>query len=378
MENENKIKTVLDFYTKVNSLKNVIIDQKNNQSLANYLFGTMIIATAMDSEFKETNDLAKVYRMLLLSEINYIDPKYNFEDLKKSDQFQKELEEAGDFESKNAKLLFKYKIINNLLSSLINDKNEELSFEEMIKEGTDIISKACKNNSNCCEEIFKYYYYNYNLNNKVRSAWDDKHWKIKTDRIERVSEHVIDTLGLAIGLYSEFDYDYDFNKVLKTLVIHETGEAKVPDFTPFDGKTQEEKIEIEHNALKEVIGGLKNRQSLIGMLYDFDEAKLPESEFAYLCDKMVLNLQAKIYQEEGMQRPLDDQKDNIVFQSPRIQEFIKNGATEPFDIFYEWDRSKFENNSRFPEFEEMFKWIKQNQIIDTNYKKSNKQYSLKI
>ena len=92
---------------------------------------------------------------------------------------------------------------------------------------------------------------------------------------------------------------------------------------------------------------------------------------------MVLNLQAKIYQEEGMQRPLDDQKENIVFQSPKIQEFIKNGATEPFDIFFEWDRSKFENNDRFPEFEEMFKWIKQNQIIDTNYKKSNKKYTLK-
>ena len=108
MKNENNIKSVLNFYKKVNSLKYIIIDQKNNQSLANYLFGTMIIATAMDSEFKETNDLAKLYRMLLLSEINYIDLKYNFEDLKKSDQFQKELEEAGDFESKNAKLLFKY------------------------------------------------------------------------------------------------------------------------------------------------------------------------------------------------------------------------------------------------------------------------------
>ena len=61
MEKLDEIRKVLDFYVRSNELKNKVIDEPNNYSVADHLFGSMILATAIDSEFKETNNLAKIY-----------------------------------------------------------------------------------------------------------------------------------------------------------------------------------------------------------------------------------------------------------------------------------------------------------------------------
>lgn len=64
MEKLDEIIKTLDFYVRSNELKNKIIDEPNNYSVADHLLGSMILATVIDSEFKETNNLSKIYLIL--------------------------------------------------------------------------------------------------------------------------------------------------------------------------------------------------------------------------------------------------------------------------------------------------------------------------
>ena len=170
----------------------------------------------------------------------------------------------------------------------------------------------------------KFYLLATKLKYKVRSAWDDKHWNINSNRLESIAEHVYGTCILALSLNSECDLDVDINKVLTMLTIHEIGEVLIGDITPFDNVTEEEKTKIEHKAMLEVLGDLEKKDEYYNLLLEFDSQNTPESRFAFLCDKMEFDLQFKVYQDMGYQRTLDDQASNVVFKSPKIQEMIDN------------------------------------------------------
>ena len=163
---------------------------------------------------------------------------------------------------------------------------------------------------------------------------------------------------MALVIASEFNYNIDIDKVLKMLVIHEIGETIIGDITPFDGITPEEKKEIEHKAMNDVLGKLIDKNFLLSLLYEFDEQKTPEAKFAHYCDKIEADLQAKIYQDKGLHHSLDDQKNNCVFKSPKVQKMLEEGASNAFDIWYEWDKSIYEQDKDFPEFSDMLKIVK--------------------
>ena len=203
----------------------------------------------------------------------------------------------------------------------------------------------------------KFYLLATKLKYKVRSAWDDKHWNINSDRLESIAEHVYGACILALSLNSECDLDVDINKVLTMLTIHEIGEVLIGDITPFDKITEEEKARIEHKAMLNILGDLEKKEEYFNLLLEFDEGKTKEARFAYLCDKMEFDLQFKVYQDMGYQKELDNQEGNIVFNSPKIQEFVKNGAKIPFDICYEWDKDKYKGEEPF---EKTLKYIKEN------------------
>lgn len=365
MEKLDEIRKVLDFYVCSNELKNKVIDEPNNYSAADHLFGSMILATAIDSEFKETNNLAKIYRMLFLSEFSNSYHDYDFENLKLGKQYAQEILEARNMNTENGKLVFKYKMLDFLLTKLIkdNEKEDYMSLSELINEGSKIISSLCSKQTSECEEIFKFYYLNFRLKNKVRTGWDSKHWNIKSDRIEKVSEHVVGTFSLAIALNSEFGYNFDTDKELKMLVIHETGETLIGDITPFDGITPEKKKEIEHQAMRDALGNLKEKDSLLNLLFEFDEQETPEAKCSHYCDKIEADLQAKIYQDKGMHHSLDDQKNNVVFNSSRVQQMVKDGAKDAFDIWYEWDKTIYAGENQFPEFTNILKIARANNLL---------------
>ena len=328
MDKIKEVENTLIFYTLANKLKTTIIDETNNYSIADNIFGSMILAVAIDSEFKETNNLGKLLRMMVLDEFSKINPNYSIKDnLKKGKQYSEEIEASHLLQTKESKLIFKYKMLDFSLTKLISEKENSLSYNELLKEGIEIFKPKNASEYYKYEQIFKFYYLNYRLKNKIRSGWDKNHWNISSDRIERISEHIIGTIALAVVLDSEFNYNDRTNpnrnikrdKILKLLAIHEIGETLIGDITPFDGITKEEKQEMEHQAMIDAVGNLPDRETLTAMLFDFDALLSNEAKFAYFCDKIEADLQSKIYQDSGLQHSLDDQHNNCVFSSQKTK-----------------------------------------------------------
>lgn len=185
------------------------------------------------------------------------------------------------------------------------------------------------------------------LKYKIRSGWDKSHWNVSKERVESIAEHVYGTCILALSIDSEFKTDLDINKVIKMLVLHELGEVIIGDITPFDNITPEEKMEKEHEAMREVIGDLANQEEFLSLLFEFDEKKTKEAIFAHHCDKLEADIQAKVYQDMGCQHPLDEQENNVVFKSNKVQQMVKDGAQTAFDIWYEWDKSLYYDDEDF-------------------------------
>ena len=185
------------------------------------------------------------------------------------------------------------------------------------------------------------------LKYKIRSGWDKSHWNVSKERVESIAEHIYGTCILALSIDSEFKTDLDINKVIKMLVLHELGEVIIGDITPFDNITPEEKMEKEHEAIREVIGDLVNQEEFLSLLFEFDEKKTKEAIFAYHYDKLEADIQAKVYQDMGCQHPLDEQENNVVFKSNKVQQMVKDGAQTAFDIWYEWDKSLYYDDEDF-------------------------------
>lgn len=177
------------------------------------------------------------------------------------------------------------------------------------------------------EERFKstmrFYLLATQLKYKIRTGWDGTHWNVSKERIESIAEHIYGTCILALSIDSEFETHLDIGKVIKMLVLHELGEVVIGDITPFDNVTPEEKMRREHAAIKEVLGDLIKKEEYFALLLEFDERKTREAIFAYHCDKLDADIQAKVYQDMGCQNPLDKQENNVVFKSKRVQQWYK-------------------------------------------------------
>ena len=366
---------ILNFYMKSNDLKNILTDEK--YSVADNLYGSIILAVAFNSEFGEPKDISKIVRMLILSEITLKNPNLNLvETLKKGKQYEKEAIEYLQIKNLEAKEAFRFRITDFSLTKLIDEKGDYLSFENLYKEALNLAIFKLNHIEDYekYKKIFKFYYLNYRLKNKLRSGWDKKHWNVKGDRIERISEHIIGTIALAIAIDSEFDFNIDINKVIEMLAIHEVGEILIGDITPFDGVTPQQKKEIEHNAIEDVLECLTNKTNLINLIFEFNEHQTAESMFSHYCDKIEADIQAKVYQDNGMQNPLDEQQNNVVFKSDKVKHMLENGAQTAFDIWYLWDKSIYENNIIFTL---LLEFIKDNDLIKfSNIGQKNKQFKL--
>ncbi len=288
--------------------------------------------------------------MLILSEIIFENPNFSLvETLKKGKQYEKEAIEYLQIKTSEAQDAFRFRITDFSLTKLIDEKGDNLSFENLYKEALNlgVFKIIHKEDYERYKKIFKFYYFNYRLKNKLRSGWDKKHWNVKSDRIEHISEHIIGTIALAIAMDSEFDFGIDINKVIEILAIHEVGEILIGDITPFDGITPQQKQEIEHQAIEDVFECLTNKKYLVNLIFEFDNHQTTESMFSYYCDKMEADIQAKVYQDNCMQNPLDEQQNNVVFKSDRVKQMVENGAQTAFDIWYLWDKSIYKDDTTF-------------------------------
>ena len=296
---QTKAQKVLEEYMLFNIRKTDMSSEKTTMST--HLYGTMVIALAMDSEFKLSNDF--------------------------SDLLKKILSGVQDYDSKNDILMLKYEIMEYALS-------KELSRTSNIEEVYENTKKLFGSRSESkCKNVIKFFKHNMVLHEKKRSGWDSKHFDV-SGKVETVSDHVYSTMRLADAINKHYNLDVNIDKVLKMLLVHEFGEILIGDITPFDNVTVEEKESIEHIAFKNVVSMLSDKKELYSLMKEFDEHNTKESKFAYMCDKLESQLQAKVYFDRGLFKELNEYTDNIVLTSPKIQELIKNGASNAYQIWY--------------------------------------------
>ena len=171
------------------------------------------------------------------------------------------------------------------------------------------------------EKVINYYLVCNKLKYIIRSYC--KIWNIHNDRLESIAEHVYGVQMLALSMYSEFKYDIDIEKVLYMLAIHELGESVIGDITMFD-LSHEEKEAKEHEAVHKILDNLLEGKYIEELFLEFDECKTKEAFFAFQCDKMEADLQAKIYGDMGCV-DLNDQPNNVALGNKKVRELLDNG-----------------------------------------------------
>lgn len=173
------------------------------------------------------------------------------------------------------------------------------------------------------KNVINYYVLCNKLKNVIRTGWLD--WNVTRDRVESIAEHIFGVQMLAIAMKSEYKYDIDLTKVIFMLAIHELGEIIIGDLTQFQ-ITKEEKEELEHKAVHDILGSLIDGKYIEELFLEFDEKKTPEAKFAYQCDKLECDLQCKLYDQENCV-DFNKQENNNSFYHPDVQKYYKEGLS---------------------------------------------------
>ncbi len=197
-----------------------------------------------------------------------------------------------------------------------------------------------------CRRITDFLRMTSKLKETVRSGWDEKHWNVKKVGIERILEHAAETCMIAICMYEEHETAIDLDKVLRMLLIHDIPEAAMPDITPYDGISEEEKNKMEEIAMQETLGLLEDGQEWIALLNEFNAKETEEAKFAFYCDKFSGDFQSKIYQDNNYHQDLFDAP---IASHPKIQEAIDDGAKTVFEVWYHQDFKHYKDSESFSE-----------------------------
>lgn len=170
--------------------------------------------------------------------------------------------------------------------------------------------------------VFKYYLLCNKLKNIVRTGWKD--WKVSADRLESVAEHIYGTQMLAIAMKSEYGYKVNLDKILKMLAVHETEEIVIGDLTLFDIE-RDEKTKLGHDAVEKIFAGLIDGDEYKKLIFEFDERKTEEAKFAYFCDKLEADLQARIYDLNGYVKKAQIKKNARYKKSEDVKRLFAEG-----------------------------------------------------
>lgn len=210
-------------------------------------------------------------------------------------------------------------------------------------------------NDNRIKNVLDFYILCNKLKDVVRTGW--KAWNVERERIESVAEHIYSTQMLAIAMHKEFNYDLDLEKIIYMLAVHELEEIVIGDLTLFD-ITPEEKEKRGKEAVKEVLRNLSNSLDIEALTVEFSEKKTPEALFAYYCDKLDCDIQAKIYDEEKCV-DLNNQENNPYKSIDRVMKLIKEHKTWS-EAWIESDRKIYSKDDNFLR---VLDYIKSNNLL---------------
>lgn len=194
------------------------------------------------------------------------------------------------------------------------------------------------------ENVINFYLLASSLKYKIRQGL--LYWKVDSERLESIAEHVYGMCILAISIDSEYNFDINLDRILKMIVIHELEEVIIGDITPFDNISAEEKILIGRKATEKLLENLVKKEEYIILLEEFNNRETNDASFAYLCDKLECNIQMKYYEDIGC-NSIKNQEDNPAFKNKKVNEIISSGVNTVAGVFLEYDKDKFKDNEIF-------------------------------
>lgn len=194
------------------------------------------------------------------------------------------------------------------------------------------------NHEELLSKVLDFYVTHSSLKETERTGW--KRWNVNGRR-ESVTDHISSAQALAWALYSEFELDLDIFRVIAMLSIHEEGESIIGDIPPYDGEVTLTKPEREKAAVDSICNKLKRGNIIVSLFDEFEAKQTKESKFAFLCDKLDCDLQAKLYSDN--ERCTINNATYQIVSNEEIQSIIANGAKTVWDVFWEADKHYYED-----------------------------------
>ncbi len=155
-----------------------------------------------------------------------------------------------------------------------------------------------------------------------RQGWIDK---LSLNTPESVADHTF-SMAMIGMIFSDLE-DYNTEKILKIILLHDLAESVIGDITP-QQILKEQKIELENNAMKEILSNLPDRlqkqYTALWMEYQLNYSK--EAQLVHQIDKLEMALQAKIYSNEGYSKDSLDSFFNTAkneITNPKLIELLK-------------------------------------------------------
>lgn len=162
-----------------------------------------------------------------------------------------------------------------------------------------------------------------NLKKIQRQGWIDK---LSIANPESVADHSY-SMAMMGMIVSDME-NYNSEKMLKMILLHDLAESKIGDYTP--GQIDfEKKNEIENTAFLKILEDLPN--SIISQYQniwkEYQENSSPESQIVHQLDRLEMALQAKTYQNEGHSKEqlesfYESAKKEITH--PKLKELFRN------------------------------------------------------
>ena len=344
------------------------IDRYRVESVADHIYGTQMLAYAMQSEFNYNIDIKKVILMLAVHEIGEtvigdLTPEDMPEDLKTEYEHQavnnllnlipnseilKELFlEFETRETKEAK--FAYQIdkaecdlqarlyeqegafSNNYLKFLFTKKwiefdRKRIPFDKNFSDLLDFITNndmtVCNHSENKIQNIVSFYMLANSLKDVQRTG--EKIWKINPEHYGSIAEHIYSTETLAIAIYLVYGVNIDITEVINMLATHELGEIVIGDKSALL-KNKSDRDNEWLGALK-IAGILSNGKGIIDRLSLFNEGQTKEAIYCKYCDKLAPDIISKIYDQLNL-IDLTKQEGNPLLNNPIVKKHLEAGKS---------------------------------------------------
>lgn len=150
------------------------------------------------------------------------------------------------------------------------------------------------------------------LKRKDRTGWVNA----GINQPESVAEHCFRTGMIAYIIAPKFGLNAD--KCLKMGMFHDIPEYDVPDYTPYDNISKEEKRKQEESAMRKLCTEIENGEEMLSLWLEYENQQTPEAKFVKAVDTLEMFYQATEYAQE--QPDVD------------LEQFWQNSQLYDFDV----------------------------------------------